>query len=163
MPGRQLKMQLWNFLNLKGFEFESTNLNPVKKNPNQTTPASQWWGIRGVVGTAFPASWTILELGCGLGSWKQPFHGHGEGPVWNWDSWDCQNHWAHSKAAVGVRVPGGGISKSTVLLCGNHGDPGRAGFESETSSYVLLKFCTWKLENLKPIKTQIIFCLHRGF
>lgn len=130
-------------------KFLETNLNPVKKNPNQMTPASQWWGIRGTVGTSFPTSWTILDLSCGLRSWKQPFHGHRESAVWNWDSWDCQNHWAHSKAAVGVRVPGGGISKSTVLLCGNHGDPGRAGFESETSSYVLLKFCFWKLENLE--------------
>lgn len=36
----------------------------------------------------------------------------------------------------------GSFRKSTVLLYSKHGDPGRAGFESGISFYVLLKFCT---------------------
>ena len=46
-----------------------------------------------------------------------------------------------SEAAGVVKVPGRFL-KSTVLLCRKHGDPGRAGFESEISFCVLLKFCT---------------------
>lgn len=142
------------------YEISWDKLESSQKNPKQTTPASQWWRIRGTLGTALPPSWTILEVSCGPRSWKQPFHGHRESPVWNWDSWGCQNHWAHSKAAVGVRVPGGGISKSTVLLYENHGDPGKPDFESETSSHVLLILCTGNWRTWKPIKTQFVFCLH---
>lgn len=48
-------------------------------------------------------------------------------------------------------------------VCGNHGDPGRPDFESETSSHVLLKFCTGNCRTWKPIKTQFIFYLHSDF
>lgn len=40
-----------------------------------------------------------------------------------------------------LEVPGN-FQKSTVLLCRKHEDPGRAGFESGISFYVLLKFYT---------------------
>lgn len=56
------------------YEMSWDKLDTSQKIPNQTTPASQWWGIRGTVGATFPSTWTILELSCELRSWNQPFH-----------------------------------------------------------------------------------------
>lgn len=155
MPGRQLEMQLWNFLGQTWIQ---------SKEPHQTTPASQGWGIRRAVGTPF-----------------SPHHGQ------SWNSSVAPEAGSRSSIDTGkilsgtgllgiagttgltakqlwrMRVLGGGISKSTVLLCGTRGDPGRPIFESETPSSVLLKFCTGNWRTWKPIKTQIIFSLDSDF
>lgn len=49
-------------------KFLGTNLNPVKKNPNQTTPASQWWGDKGGSGNCF--SRIMDNLGTWLWTWE---------------------------------------------------------------------------------------------
>lgn len=122
-----------------------------KKKKSPHAPASPWSGVEGRLGTAFPPSWTVelFKLICGpqrLGAILQCREWPQGKPCLKLGSSGLSQ--AHSKAAGVVKVSGGFL-KSTVLFLRKLGDPGRAGSESEISSYILLEFCTWKLEILE--------------